>query len=140
MLGQPPNPPPPDIPAIEPDVRGTTTLREMLAKRRSSAVCASCHKKIDPPGFALQSYDPIGAWQTRYRALGSGQPTGPVTPGRPAVPSRLGQLVDAPGETAAGRPFTDITGFKKPLLHVARPIARNIVGRLVTYPTGAPVR
>src|SRR6201984_2671932 len=60
LLGQPPEPPPPNIPAIEPDVRGAKTIREQLAKHRSIAACASCHAKMDPPGFALESFDVIG--------------------------------------------------------------------------------
>src|SRR5271166_4791651 len=50
IVGQPPDPPPGDVPALEPDVRGTTSVRELLAKHRTNASCAACHKKIDPPG------------------------------------------------------------------------------------------
>src|SRR4029077_17902872 len=69
IIGQPPDPPPGDVPAIEPDVRGTTTIRELLAQHRSNASCAACHNKIDPLGFALESFDVIGGRQTRYRTL-----------------------------------------------------------------------
>src|SRR5262249_51012590 len=72
IIGKPPDPPPPNVPAVEPDVRGTTTIRDMLAKHRSNASCAACHSKIDPPGFALESFDVIGGRQTRYRSLGKG--------------------------------------------------------------------
>src|SRR5262249_8636909 len=74
LLGQPPAPPPPNIPAVEPDVRGATTIREQLDKHRSQAVCASCHAKIDPPGFALEEFDVIGGRRARYRSLGTGDP------------------------------------------------------------------
>src|SRR5204863_4950860 len=52
LLGQPPEPPPPNIPAVEPDVQGATTIRDQLDKHRADPTCASCHAKIDPPGFA----------------------------------------------------------------------------------------
>ena len=58
ILGTPPPNPPSDVPAIEPDIRGATTIREQLAKHRQIASCAACHAKIDPPGFALE-WDPL---------------------------------------------------------------------------------
>ena len=73
LLGQPPEPPPPNIPAVEPDVRGAATIREQLDKHRSNATCAACHAKIDPPGFALESFDVIGGLRTRYRSIGEGR-------------------------------------------------------------------
>ena len=69
LLGQEPEPPPPNVPAVEPDVRGATTIREQLAKHQSVKTCASCHQKIDPPGFALESFDVMGGFRERYRAL-----------------------------------------------------------------------
>jgi len=63
ILGMPPPKPPADVPSIEPDIRGATTIREQLAKHRQIASCASCHTKIDPPGFALESFDVIGGWR-----------------------------------------------------------------------------
>ncbi len=68
ILGLPVPPPPPGVPAVEPDIRGATTIREQLAKHRNSESCAGCHAKIDPPGFALESFDVIGGWRERYRA------------------------------------------------------------------------
>ena len=139
ILGLPPDPPPPNVPAIEPDVRGTTTVREMLAKHRSNASCAACHKKIDPPGFALESFDVIGGRQTRYRSLGEGDSVPKEWTGGHGVPYKWGLKVDAAGETADGRAFADIDEFKKLLLEDPRAIARNMVGQLVIYATGAPI-
>jgi hypothetical protein len=139
ILGQPPEPPPPDVPAIEPDVQGATSIRQMLARHRSTAACAACHNKIDPPGFALESYDVIGGRQTRYRSLGEGQaPDKSTTFGR-GVAYKLGLKVDPSGETADGRRFNDLEGFKELLLEDPRPLARNLVGQWVVYATGAPV-
>lgn len=69
FLGTPAPPPPPDVPAIEPDIRGATTIKEQLARHRETAACASCHRRIDPPGFALENFDVIGGWREHYRAL-----------------------------------------------------------------------
>jgi len=76
FLGTPAPPPPPDVPPIEPDIRGATTIKEQLAKHRDIASCASCHKKIDPLGFALESFDVIGGWRENYRALSEPAPGG----------------------------------------------------------------
>lgn len=141
IIGQPPDPPPPNVPAIEPDVRGTTTVREMLAKHRSNAACASCHNKIDPPGFALESFDVIGGRQTRYRTLsdeGTVLDKSETFSGH-RVRYTWGQQVDASGETADGRPFASTEEFKKLLLANPRLIARNLVGQMTIYATGAPV-
>ena len=72
ILGTPPPKPPADVPSIEPDIRGATTIREQLAKHRQIASCANCHNKIDPPGFALESFDVIGGWREQYRTTGNG--------------------------------------------------------------------
>src|SRR6185369_10202178 len=60
-------PPPPPVPAVEPDLTGATTLRQQLDKHRNDASCASCHRKIDPAGFALENFDAIGGWRDSYR-------------------------------------------------------------------------
>lgn len=66
VFGTPPLPPPPNVPALEPDIRGATTVREQLQKHRAVEACAECHRKIDPLGFALEIYDPIGRLRTAY--------------------------------------------------------------------------
>ncbi|HLY73175.1 MAG TPA: DUF1592 domain-containing protein, partial [Planctomycetota bacterium] len=73
ILGTPPPKPNVDVEAVEPDIRGATTIREQLAKHRSRPECASCHAKIDPPGFALESFDVIGGWRQNYRSVGKGE-------------------------------------------------------------------
>ena len=62
LLGNPAPPPPPDVPPIEPDIRGASTIKEQLAKHRDIEQCANCHKKIDPYGIALENFDVIGGW------------------------------------------------------------------------------
>lgn len=140
IVGEPPRPPPPGTPAVEPDTRGATTIREQLAKHRADASCASCHVKIDPPGFALESFDVMGGWRTRYRALADDVPPQPGLGhnGQPFV-FHLALPVDCSGEMADGRAFADIREFKRLLLSDERAVARNLIHQLVVYATGAPV-
>ena len=66
ILGEPTPPPPPNVGGIEPDIRGARTVREQLDKHRHVESCSVCHRKIDPPGFALESFDPIGDYRENY--------------------------------------------------------------------------
>ena len=143
LLGTPPQPPPPTISALEPDIRGAVTIRETLAKHRNVASCASCHQHIDPPGFALESFDPIGGFRQRYRTTGKGDWTkerylAAHHLGRPLY--RWGLDVDASGSTASGEKFRGIRRFRDLLLKEEEQVARNFVSQLVTYATGAEVQ
>ena len=65
VLGSPPPPPPADVPALNEDKVGTpASLREALSRHRSDPICSSCHSRMDPLGFGLENYDPIGRWRT----------------------------------------------------------------------------
>ena len=141
LLGDPPSPPPPSVPAVEPDIRGASTIRELLKKHREDASCASCHNKIDPPGFALESFDVMGRWRENYRSLaqGSERIEGLGRSGNEFV-HFIGKAVDASGVTPKGDPFDDILQFKKLLLEDEEVIARNLAEQLIVYATGAPVR
>ena len=134
LLGTPPAPPPDNVPAIDPDIRGATTIREQLAKHRASAACAGCHAKIDPPGFALESFDCIGARRDRYRVTGSGDSV--VIDGR-RMAYHLGKRVDPSDVTEDGKPFADVDEFKQLLLRDKDQLARALATKLVTYATGA---
>ncbi|MBI3856471.1 MAG: DUF1592 domain-containing protein [Planctomycetes bacterium] len=134
ILDRPPQPPPPDLPTIEPDVRGATTIREQLDKHRSNPTCASCHARIDPPGFALESYDVIGGWRTQYRSTGAG--SAPPKGARRAD-YRLAKAVDPSGQLPDGRPFKDVEEFKRLLLADPDAIARGFASKLLVYATGA---
>ena len=140
LLGDPPSPPPPSVPAVEPDIRGASTIRELLKKHREDASCASCHKKIDPPGFALESFDVMGRWRENYRSLaqGSDRIEGLGRSGNEFV-HFIGKEVDASGVTPRGNPFDDILQFKKLLLEDEEVIVRNVTEQLLVYATGAPV-
>jgi len=139
ILGDPPPPPPPSVPAVEPDTRGSTTIREQLDKHRSIPSCAGCHRKIDPPGFALESFDVVGAYRERYRSTQDGDAVkGYGKNGHPFA-FKLAQNVDASGTLVNGESFADVKGLKRALLKDERQIARNMVKQFVTYATGAPV-
>ena len=133
LLGKPAPPPPAGITAIEPDTRGTTTIREQLDAHRSSPVCANCHRAIDPPGFALESFDPIGGFRTRYRVSGGG---GSATRARFSE----GAPVDASGVTPAGDAFGDIEEYKRLLLsQEVDQVARHLASQLLVFSTGAEI-
>ena len=137
LLGQPAPPPPESVTALEPDTRGATTIREQLAKHRNEPVCSSCHRVIDPPGFALESFDPIGGFRTRYRAAG-GEATTPEGYSYP-LPYKQGLPVDSTGVTADGEPFTGFEEYKRLLGRDVEQVARHIVSQLLVYSTGAEI-
>jgi mono/diheme cytochrome c family protein len=140
ILGQTVPPPPAGVAAVEPDIRGATTIREQLSKHRTAATCSACHAKIDPSGFALESFDIFGGWRDRYRALGEGERVpGYGKNGQPFT-FHAALPVDSSGVLPDGRRFHDVRDMKRLLLQDERGIARNLVRQLVTYSTGAPVR
>jgi hypothetical protein len=134
ILGTPPPKPPADVEAIEPDIRGATTIRDQLAKHRQNATCASCHVKIDPPGFALESFDVIGGWRDHYRSVGTGE--------RAIVNGQRMRYLNGPAVNAGdvlpdGRRFSNIDEYKQLLLDDKDQLARALTGKLLTYATGA---
>jgi hypothetical protein len=135
ILGTPPPRPPADVPVIEPDIRGATTIREQLAKHRQVATCASCHSKIDPPGFALESFDVIGGWRDNYRTTGRGKPV--MLDGR-RMHYLEGPKVDTADVMPDGAKFRNIDEFKQLLLKDRDQLARALTGKLLTYATGSP--
>lgn len=129
LLGTAAPPPPPDVPAIEPDIRGASTIQEQLARHRSIAQCAACHRKIDPYGFALENFDVIGGWREKYRAL---EPT--ANPKRP-------QLVDGPAVVASdtlpgGDEFHGFREFRQLLLRQEPLVYKNMARQLAAYALG----
>jgi mono/diheme cytochrome c family protein len=134
ILGMPPPRPPADIPALEPDIRGATTIREQLAKHRSIESCAACHALIDPPGFAMENFDVIGGWRDHYRTTGSGES---VTVDGRRMPYHKGKKVDPADALADGRKFENIDQLKQLLLADKDQIVRSLTEKLVAYATGA---
>ena len=137
LFGQPPDPPPPNTAAVEPDVRGATTIRELLDKHRDNASCAACHAKMDPPGFALESFDVIGGFRTRYRSMGEGEPAprGGIDPFI-GIKFTLGPNVDASGVLPDERKFADIREFQTLAAANSELLLKNLAQQLAIYATG----
>ena len=115
ILGTPPSPPPPDVPPLDPDVRGAKSIRDQLEKHRTVASCNDCHRKIDPLGFALENFDAIGSWRERY-----GRET----------------KIDAAGELPSGQKFADVGDFKKLLVERQAQFVAALTTKMLAYATG----
>jgi hypothetical protein len=137
LLGQSPPPPPPGIPGVEPDTRGASTIREILAKHSTSENCAGCHAKIDPPGFALESFDVIGGWRDRYRSKEKGDKPAAKVENRGVWQYKVSLPIDPSGQLSDGRAFKDIKDFKNLLLAKPADVQRCLAEKLLTYATGA---
>jgi mono/diheme cytochrome c family protein len=133
LLGTPPPRPPMGVAAVEPDIRGATTIREQLARHRQVDACAICHVLIDPPGFALENFDVIGGWREHYRSIGEGAPVN--VQGR-RMRYRHGPPVDAADVLSDGRRFDDIDQYKQLILADKDQLARALATKLLTYATG----
>lgn len=129
FLGTPAPPPPSDVPAIEPDIRGATTIKEQLAKHRDIASCNSCHRKIDPLGFALENFDVIGGWRNNYRAL--------VEP-KPGARAKLsdGPPVDSADEWAGVGRFKSFQEFRELVKQREDLVTQNLTHQLATFALG----
>lgn len=122
IFGTPPPPPPDEVPAIEADVSGATTIRDRLAKHSTDQTCYVCHRNIDPHGHALESFGPIGRWRDKY-----------PKPKRKGV----GPKVDPTGKLPSGETFTDFASFKHVLLeNRLDQFTLCLIEKLLTYSTG----
>ena len=140
LIGEPPPPPPPSVPAVEPDIRGAKTIRELLALHTKSESCAGCHARFDPVGLALENFDILGGWRTRYRGVEQGERvTGIDRAGHDFVYT-LAEPVDAGGQLLDGSRFKNILDLKAILASNPRQLARNLLHQFTLYATGTPVR
>jgi hypothetical protein len=132
--------PPPGVPAVEPDIRGAVTIRQQLDKHRADPSCASCHRRIDPPGFALESFDVMGGWRSRYRAVSVGaKPEPGIGFSGQRFTFNYALPVDAAGQLLDGASFQNVQEFKKLLVErEEQTVARNLVSQLMVFATGAP--
>jgi hypothetical protein len=118
VLGTPPNPPPPNIEPLSPDLRGARTIREQLEAHRTQESCMTCHSKIDPLGFAFENFDELGLWRTHYKT------------GDRAL------KIDPASTLPDGRQVADISELKRLLLEKEEQVARNLVTKLLIYASG----
>jgi hypothetical protein len=116
ILGAPPPAPPPDVPALEENPRGgqPTSVRERMEQHRANPVCASCHKMMDPLGFALENFDAIGAWRTEEKG---------------------GATIDASGELPDGTRFETVADLRRILLS-KEAFVTTVTEKLLTYALG----
>ena len=143
IVGTPIPPPPPGVPAVEPDVRGAETLRQKLEAHRADPACATCHRKMDPAGFALESLDVVGTFRARYRARyrapkGDGEPR-TKTVGNREIKVWEALPVDSAAELPDGRAFADLKQFKALLASDDRQLARSLAEKWLVYGTGEGV-
>jgi len=115
LLGSPPPPPPPNVPPLkENDGKSApTALRERMEQHRSNSVCASCHSRMDPLGFALENFDAVGQW----RENDSGAPINSVIELR-------------------GRKIEGTSAFREALLTDSDEFVRTVTEKLLTYALG----
>ena len=128
ILGDPPAPPPPGTPTIEPDTRGTRTVRELMAAHTADARCASCHRKIDPIGFVLENYDPLGRWRTHYPKWAKSKKGKPIM--------RLGAAVDPVGDFPGGAKFKSVSDLRKYVVTHIDEFGVCLSEKLMTYAIG----
>lgn len=154
ILGVHLRPPPPNIPAVEPDASGAVTIREQIEAHRADPACAGCHDLMDPPGLALESFDVIGTWRENYRAGGrpkmvkvEGAKTKQLEPHLSILTTRgqrkqirLGGRVDPSGVLKNGEAFSDLNGLRKLLLQDREALARNMARQFTIYATGKGYR
>ena len=140
LIGQPPPAPPTSVPAVEPDIRGAKTIRELLALHTKSKSCAGCHAKFDPVGLALENFDILGGWRTRYRGVETGDRITGIDRAGHDFAYTLSDPVDASGQLLDGRRFRDIHELKVILAGDPRQLARNLLHQFTLYATGTPVR
>jgi hypothetical protein len=140
LIGEPPPPPPAKVPAVEPDIRGAKTIRELLAMHTKDASCAGCHARFDPVGLALENFDILGGWRTRYRGMEEGEPVTGIDRAGHDFAYTLAGPVDASGRLLDGKSFRDIRELKAILAANPRQLARNLLQQFTVYATGSPVR
>jgi hypothetical protein len=131
ILGTPPPPPPEAVPAITPDTTGATTVRELLALHASDESCARCHHKIDPVGFALENFDPVGRWRDHY-PVDKFDKNGKLT-------VEDGPVIDASGKLPDGTELRDYLDLKKWVVANIDQFSECLADKLMIYATGRPM-
>ncbi len=138
ILGRKPPPPPASVPAVEPDIRGATTLRQQLESHRKQESCRACHAKIDPPGFALENFDVVGGYRKTYRAIDGKEREVGIGKNGQKFAFHYALPVESQGQLGK-RGFADIREFKSLLVQEERQLAWNLVNQFAVFGTGAPL-
>jgi mono/diheme cytochrome c family protein len=116
LIGMPPSPPPPDVPLLKENPDGTTpiNIRAQMEEHRNNAVCASCHKLMDPLGFAMENFDAVGRWRTRDN----------------------GSPFDASGQFLDGARLNGVEGLRQALVSHPGIFVGTLTEKLLTYALG----
>ena len=130
--------PPADILINEPDIRGTTTVREAILKHQELESCSRCHSKIDPLGFALEYYDPVGRKRNEYRHVEE-----LVAEDDETVFTKKIKFTKAPIEANMtlpnGREVSDMVSLKNALIEDKEKIIKGLIEKLISYAHGREV-
>ncbi len=121
ILSSPPPPPPPNVPALKTEANDTgkpLTMRQAMVAHRANPVCASCHARMDPIGFAMDNFDAVGRWRV----------------------SDAGQVIDASGVLPDGTKFNGVAELKKALLRHPEQFVRTVAEKLLMYGIGRNVQ
>ena len=140
LIGEPPPPPPKAVPAVEPDIRGAKTIRDLLALHTKDESCAACHARFDPVGLALENFDILGAWRTQYRSIAGGEMVTGIDRAGHDFAYATASPVDASGQLRDGREFQNIDDLRVLLAGNPRQLARNLLHQFTVYSTGTPAR
>ena len=128
-------PPPGNIEPVSPDTRGAKTVREQLTLHSREASCKACHARFDPYGFALEGFDVMGGFRTRYRVAKS---ENSKTHDQKSLKWKDGLLVDCSGVTPDGKAFANLRELRRILAAVPEQLARGVTRHLITFGTGEP--
>ena len=141
VLGMPPPDPPDDVPAIAPDTRGASSIREQLDRHRADASCARCHDLIDPLGMVMENFDPVGRWREHYPVYSEpvDEPLKEEFYKNIGKGTRLGPPVEAQAELPDGTQLRDVTDLKRYLVDRIDLFATCLTEKLLTYATGRPL-
>jgi hypothetical protein len=132
IVGTPLSPPPESVPVLEPEHGEAKTLKEQIDQHKSNKTCYTCHKSIDPYGFALENFDASGEWRENYKIKQAHRSTFQYSP---KGYFKVGAPVDASGEMGADK-FENIFGLKKVLLSNEQKIAYNFAKKFFEYARG----
>ena len=138
VLGQPTAPPPPGVPAIAPDTSGARSMREQMARHASDSHCARCHQKIDPLGFVMETFDPVGRWREHYPIYteDASQTLKEEFYANQGRGTRLGPRIDASATLADGTVIGDVRDLKAYLLGHMDLFTHCLIEKLMVYSLG----
>lgn len=156
FLGIRPAPPPADVEIAEPDVRQAKTIKEILAAHTADSTCASCHRSIDPYGYAFENFDPTGAWRSEYTMHIAAKPQRQAPPAIEKQNRQRGALglppaakprenapipVDAASRLPDGTPYSGIVEYRRILRggEYRDRFVRCFIEKLLTYANGREV-